>query len=421
MTKTADRRTFATAALSFIVVFATGAAPIPLYARYREQNGVTDDAFSLAAVAYFGCAVFALLVLGRLSDHLGRKPVAVLSLMLAVAGCFLFTSVQDAGTLLTGRGLQGLAAGMASSAITAFAVDTAPIYPRWLASTLTGAGAPLGLSVGAMASALLIDAAPAPRVTVFIAAGAVLLTFIGLLLVTRESVAPKPGVLSSLRPRLGVPRATYPLLIPASAAFSGTWAIGGYYQAFGSSVAVEYLHSANAGVAAMVFASYLAPAALGGSLASRVSPVTAQRWGLAGVSIAVVGLVFSVAAGNAATFIVAGLLGGLSQGFAGAGAMRALLSRTLPPERAGLLAVVYATSYVAAAVPGLIAGQLSRTVGLFNITAAYAVVTMVALLVCIASTRGHRHREALRAIRFRELPPNQTGPHPRSIDSEADG
>jgi MFS family permease len=71
------------AAMAFCVVFAAGAAPIPLYGTYRIANGVTTDQLALAAVIYFAGAILTLLVLARLSDHLGRRPVALAALGVA--------------------------------------------------------------------------------------------------------------------------------------------------------------------------------------------------------------------------------------------------------------------------------------------------------------------------------------------------
>ncbi|WP_090955881.1 MFS transporter [Arthrobacter sp. ov118] len=88
-------RGFAAATVSFVSVFAAGAAAIPLYYTYRRADGLTNSQFSLVAVAYFVCAVFALLVLGRLSNHHGRRPVSIAALLLAAAGCLTLLWVHS--------------------------------------------------------------------------------------------------------------------------------------------------------------------------------------------------------------------------------------------------------------------------------------------------------------------------------------
>src|SRR3954467_2356211 len=147
---------FVGASTSLVAVFAASGSPLPLYESYRRADGLSAADLSLTAVAYFAGAVLALLVLGRLSNHLGRRPVPLAALVLAGAGCLVLIEVHGTGTLVTGRVLQGLACGLASSAVAAYVVDTAPAAsPRWLAATVT-AGAPMiGLTLGALGSGAL--------------------------------------------------------------------------------------------------------------------------------------------------------------------------------------------------------------------------------------------------------------------------
>lgn len=382
------RRGFVAATASFLTVFAAGATPIPLYTAYAQGDGITAAEFSLVAVGYFMCAVFALLVLGRLSDVLGRRPVGLAAVVLAIAGCFVLAGVHGFAALLLGRGLQGLAAGLASSALAAYVVDTAPAWPRWLVPTITSAATNVGLAIGAFGSGALVDLAPAPRVLVFAVAGA-LLTLCGVgLAVSAETVALRPGALASLRPRFALPTAARPFLLASGAVFVATWALGGYFQSFGPSVAAGDLGSSNALVAAAVFASYLAPSALGGPLSGRLRPATAQRVGITLVVIAAAGFVAAVVLANPALFIAAGVLGGVGMGVGLAGSMRGLLPTAAPADRGGLLSLIYAASYTGAAVPSLVAGQLSRTVSLLQITTGYGALVLVAALLVMTTARN---------------------------------
>jgi MFS family permease len=382
------RFAFLAAALSFVAVFMAGATPIPLYDLYRAQNGVTNAELSVAAVGYFVLAVTGLLILGRLSDHVGRRPVAIAALVVALLGSVVFVTVDGPAPLIAGRALQGLAAGLASSAIGAFAVDAAPARPRWLIGTVTSAASTVGLAVGAFGSGALVELAPLPRLLVFVIAGALLLLCIVGIALAPETVRPAAGAWRSLRPRFDLPPAAR-RFVPAAAAVSvATWAFGGYYQSFGPSVAADDLGSGSALVAAAVFASYMAPSVFGGPIAGRLRPAASQRAGMALVVAAAAGLLFAIAAGSAAFFISAGVIGGFGMGLSTAGSMRALLPEAAPHQRAGLLALVYGASYLGAAVPSLVAGQLSRTVDLFAITCGYAVLAALALVVVLMTARN---------------------------------
>ncbi|MFF2051851.1 MFS transporter [Leifsonia sp. NPDC058194] len=375
-----------------MAVFAAGATPIPLYDTYGRVDGLTPDEFSLVAVAYFACAVFALLVLGRLSNHHGRRPVSVAALLIATAGCVTLLFVHGFLVLLIGRALQGLAAGIASSAIGSYAVDTAAGRPRWLVATVATAASTVGLALGVFISAALVQFAPAPRELSYILF-AVLLIGCAVALSTRpETVARTPGALAALIPRLRVPAVSRPYLPVAAAIFVATWAFGGYFNSFGPSIAAEDLGSHSPLIAAAVFASYMAPSVVGGIAAGRFNPATAQRIGMTIVAVAGTGLAFASAAGLLPLFLTAGVLGGIGMGLATAGSMSTLLPEAEPVERAGLLAVIYAISYTGSAIPALISGQLSRIVSLPAITAGYAALAAVAWFVTLVAARSPKPR-----------------------------
>src|SRR4051812_6898821 len=209
----------------------------------------------------------ALVVLGRVSNHVGRRPVAIAALLLTAAGTLLLTQVHGVEPLIAGRVLQGIGCGLASSALAAFVVDSAPgSAPAWLASAVTTGSPMVGLTVGALASGALAQYGPAPRSLIYVLAAGALAGCAALIALGRETITPNRGVLASLRPRVHVPRSARRLLPAASATFVATWALGGFYQAFGPSVAADQLGTSSALIAAVIFASLMAPSAIGAPL-----------------------------------------------------------------------------------------------------------------------------------------------------------
>ncbi|WP_018762769.1 MFS transporter [Arthrobacter sp. 135MFCol5.1] len=381
-------RGFVAATLSFACVFGAGSAAMPLYDTYRSADGLTNDQFSLVSVAYFVCAVFALLVLGRLSNHHGRRPVSIAALLIGAAGCLTLLSVHSFLPLLVGRALQGLAAGLASSAIGAYIVDIAPRRPRWLVAAITSAGAAVGLAVGVFFSGILVELAPTPRELTFFVFAGVLLGCAIALTKGPETVPRTAGAWASLVPRLAVPAASRRYLPLASGIFVATWAIGGYFTSFGPSIAAENLGAHSPLAAAAVFASYMAPSFFGGFISGRLTPAAAQRVGMTLVALSGIGLTYASSAGTLGLYIGAGVIGGIGMGAATSGSMNALLAGALPKDRAGLLAVIFAISYTGSAVPSLIAGQASRVLNLPAITAGYAVLAILVWLTTIVAARN---------------------------------
>ena len=226
------RLPFVSAVLALVAVFVANAAPVPLYNVYRAEERFTNAGISLAVVAYSLGTIAALLVLGRVSNQLGRRRTAIASLSLLLLGCLLLLNVHAIGTLLAGRLLMGIGAGLASSSLTAYIVDTAPTRPAWLASVASSQGPMLGLTVGAIGAGTLVQFGPWPRELIYLVCAGLLLLSAALVAISPETVTPTPVAWRSLLPRVQVPAQVRHLLPVAAAVFVSTWATGAFYQAF---------------------------------------------------------------------------------------------------------------------------------------------------------------------------------------------
>lgn len=384
MTYSGNKTTFFTAACSLLSVFAASATPIPLYRQYQQVDGVSYYALSLSSVVYFVGAVTALVIFGRLSDHVGRRNVSLISLLLSAVAMLLLMQVHSAAPLLSGRLLQGLSCGLASTALAAWVVDCGRCVPGWLAPAVISCGPMSGLTVGGMVSGALVEYGPLPRQMPF----CLVLVLLAICMImsgkARETVEKKPGALASLAPQFALPgeaRVAYPR---AAVTFVCTWALGGFFQAFGPAMASEQLHSSNAVAAAMVFASIMAPAAIGASLAGKMRALSAQRAGMLGFALFVLCLLFALRIHALVAFLLASILAGIAQGMVLTGSIRTMVDTVEPKARASVLSVIYATSYTGAAVPTLIAGYFSTELGLFRVATGYGALALTgALLILI--------------------------------------
>ncbi len=159
---------FIAASAALVAILAAAGAPSPLLIVYQQRYGIQDAGLTGALVIYILPAAAALLCCGRLSDHLGRRPVALLALGSTAAGCLVLISVHGLPTLLAGRALQGLGAGLGTSALGAFVNDLQPARRPWLAAAVTSGGPPAGLALGALVSGALVEYGPAPRTLVYL-------------------------------------------------------------------------------------------------------------------------------------------------------------------------------------------------------------------------------------------------------------
>jgi hypothetical protein len=104
--------------------------------------------------------------------------------------------------------------------------------------------------------------------------------------------------------------------------------------------------------------------------------------------LALVVILASLRLGTIVPFLIASAIAGAAQGATFAGSLRALLPVAAPAERAGLLSVVYLISYSGAAIPGLIAGQVSRTFSLFEIALGYGALAGLACIITPTAARN---------------------------------
>jgi len=385
---TAGRRlAFGSAVAALAISFAANAAPVPLYNVYRSQDGLTNAGVSLAVVAYSFGTIAALLLLGRLSNHWGRRRTAITSVVLVTAGCLMLLQVHSTSTLVAARLLMGVGSGIASTSLTAYIVDTAPARPAWLASVASSQGPMFGLAVGAVGSGALVEFAPLPRRLVYAVLVVLLVVTVVLIAVSPETVKPRTGAWRSLRPQAALPSRVGHLVPVAAAVFLATWATGSFYQALVPALVEDQLHTTSPLTLGLVFASYMASSALGAPLAGRFTPATAQRIGMLAFLLAMAGIITAVTSGRLPLFIAATVLAGASQGVAISATVRGLLFRSTVADRAPIFTVIYLLSYSGAAFPSLIAGALTGSVPLPTIALGYGALTLAATAFTLLAAR----------------------------------
>ncbi|WP_329260014.1 MFS transporter [Actinoallomurus sp. NBC_01490] len=384
------RPAFLSAVTSLAAAFVAVGSTIPLFNIYRAEEGFSNADISMTVVAYSAATLTTLLVMGRLSNYLGRRPTSIASLGLLVLGCLLLLNVHDIGTLIAGRLLMGLGAGLASTSLTSYIVDAAPARPAWLASVASSQTVMFGLAVGAIASGALVQFGPWPRELIYLVAAGLLLLSAVLIAISPETETPSPGAWRSLRPHVRVPARARRLLPVAAAVFLATWATGAFYQAFVPALVEDQLHTRSPLVLGLVFAAYMAPSALGAPLEGRFRSAAAQRIGMIIFLAGWIGIITAIATGTLALFVAATVVAGGGQGIGLSAATRGLLYGSALADRAPIFSVVYLICYSAATFPSLISGRLSNTFSLPQIALGYGALALLAALFTVVAARDPR-------------------------------
>ncbi|MDR6179380.1 MULTISPECIES: MFS transporter [unclassified Pseudomonas] len=360
-----------------LAFLAASSAPTPLYASYQQAWGFSTFWLTLVFAVYAFALLAALLVGGRLSDHLGRRPVILAALVLEAGSMLLFHQAHDLADLVLARALQGLATGIATSALGAALLDVDAERGPWL-NSLTPL---LGMAVGALGCGLLVEFAPAPLQLVY---RLFLLLFVlqGLALLRLPDRVPRrPGLLAALRPQLAVPpqaRATLWRVLPLELA---VWAVGGFYL----SLMPGLVKAATGTTSILVGGVVVAGLTLTGAACLhglRLWP--AARLLRLGAGTLVAGpavLWLAVASGQLGFFALGTLVTGVGFGSGFLGATRSLLPLAEPTQRAGLLAAFYVLSYLAFCLPALAVSALVPRLGLAGAAELYlgGVILLAAL------------------------------------------
>jgi MFS family permease len=227
------------ATVVFILVFAVSAAPTPLYGVY--QTGWGFSAIVLTAV----CAIYALfllvtlLIFGSVSDHVGRRRVISVALFGNTVVCALFLTAHGVAQLFAARAVQGVAVGLATSALGAALIDLQP-EGSGLAPVFTNAGPLWGLAIGGLGASALVQYAPAPTHLVWwLLLGTSFVAALAILTIPETSAA-HPNVLASMRPSIGIPREARTTFARTTPIFCAAWALNGFYLSLGPSLAADH-------------------------------------------------------------------------------------------------------------------------------------------------------------------------------------
>ena len=375
-TVTSYRSSLVFLAITLLTFLAASSAPTPLYHLYQEGLHFSAGTLTLIFGVYALSLLAALLTVGSLSDHLGRKPVIFAALVLNMLAMLLFIHADSVAWLIAARTLQGFATGMATAVLGAALLDT----DRQQGPLVNSVAPLLGMACGAMGSSLLVEFAPLPTQLIYWALFALMLVQSLYVWQLPESVSRMPGALASLRPTLHVPPQARRALWMSLPVDIAVWAMGGFYL----SLAPSLVRAATGSTSNLIGGGLVAVLTLSGavmifSLRNR-SADKVLRLGAGLLATGVALILGAVHSASLPLFFLATLVAGSGFGAGFLGAVRSVVPLALPHERAGLMSAFYVLSYLAFCLPALLAGNLTRSFGLIATTDGYGAVLIVLAL-----------------------------------------
>jgi MFS family permease len=377
-------------AVLFVFFLFAASAPSPLYAVYRSRFGFSAITLTAIYAVYAASALAALLLIGRVSDHVGRRRVVVLALVIQIAGFFAFIAAEGVGMLYLGRILHGAGTGIATGAISAWLLDLQPPGNARLGSVVGGIAPMAGLGAGALGSGLLVQFGPDPLHLVFWLLTIVFSIALVSMFVVPDPVERRPGWLRSMKPQVGVPAGARSLFAALAPSLIAIWALGGLYLSLGPTLAISLLKTDSQLAGGVVIAALMGSAAVASAVVRAADPrVILIRGSL--VLILGIGItLIAVAIGSIGGLYAGSAIAGLGFGPAFSGLFRSLAPLAPPDQRGALLATIFIVVYLSFSVPAILAGVAVTYFDLPDTTYVFGFVVMflVAITTIAVARRG---------------------------------
>ncbi|WP_034609967.1 MFS transporter [Cellulomonas sp. URHD0024] len=365
----------------FVAFLAASSAPTPLYAIYQAEWGFSAITTTVVFGTYAVAVLLALLTLGRLSDHLGRRPVVLLAIAVQALAMVLFATANGVPALLVARIVQGVATGAAVAAGGAWMLDL-----NRAKGTLANAAAPgFGTAFGAVIASVVVATLPAPTHLIFVAILVILAVQAAAVARIPETSPREPGALASARPHLELPRHVRRPAVIALPVMFAVWALAGFYGSLGPAVIGELVGSTSVAFAGLGL-FVLATVGASSVLVLRNAPArSVMMLGILALITGIAVVLTSLAVLSPVLFFVGTAVAGIGFGAGFQGGIRLVIPQALPDERAGVLSLLYVVSYLGLGVPAVLAGVLVVHSGNLLTTARdYGIFVIALALVALA-------------------------------------
>ena len=376
---------------SIVLVFlAASSAPTPLYAVYQGEWHFSPITTTLVFGVYAIAVLSALLVVGSISDHIGRRPVLLVAIAVQAATMWIFATADGVPQLFAARVVQGLSTGAALGAIGAGMLDLDRAR-----GAVANAVAPMsGTALGALVSGVLVQFLPMPTKLVYLVLfGILVVQWIGVALMN-ETVTKRPGALASLRLDVGLPAAVRGPMLAAAPVLLAVWSLGGFYASLGPALTKQVVGNGSPLLGGAVLFVIAGVGALSVLVLRNITPDAMMRIGIATLVGGVAVTLGALATGSGVAFFAGALLAGVGFGTGVQGAIRTVMPLAEAHQRAGVLSLVFVLSYIGLGVPAVIAGYLVVHGGGLHTTAEQYGVAVIALAIAAALVLATRQRRA---------------------------
>ena len=373
------------------VLFAASTLVTPLYIIYEQAFGFSQVSLTLIYAVYVIGNLCALLVFGPLSDQVGRRPMALTSMALALLSALVFLFARGIAWLYCGRILGGLAIGIGAGTGTAWLAELIRKDSNARAAVIATAANFIGLGIGALLAGLLAEYGPWPLQLPFVVYLAALCTVMVLVWLVPETVArPKRSIKDiSIKPRVSVPSQIRAKFVAPAVTGFGAMALVGFYAALAPTLLADQLQITNHAVAGAVFLELAIVVAGTILLTQRLASRTAMLAALALMLPSVAALVAAQLAASMPILIVATAICAVASGLGYRGSLQVVSQIAPPDRRAEIVSSYFICGFAGNALPVIGVGVVSTFAGPVVASLAFAVTIAIFATLAIAFALRH--------------------------------
>jgi predicted MFS family arabinose efflux permease len=188
------------------------------------------------------------------------------------------------------------------------------------------------------------------------------------------------------------------------------WALVGFYASLGPALVRLVTGSASFVLGGLSLFTLAGTAGVTVFLVQRALPRTLLLVGVAALFVGVAATVVATVTMSTVLLFVGTAIAGIGFGAAFQGSLRTVLPLIAPTDRAGVLAVLYAVSYLALGAPAVIGGYLAVHGGVLAAGREYGAAVMVLAVLALIGLVGSRTSNAAEESTTVRYP--QTSPLP---------
>jgi MFS family permease len=361
--------------------------PSPLYHAYAARWHFGPVTLTLIYATYAFGVLATLLLAGRVSDQVGRRPVLLVALGLLALSSVTFLLADSPAWLFVGRGIQGLATGAALSTASAALLDLHPRRDPAAVGLANGIASAAGIALGVLLSSSLVQLGDAPLKLPYVLLLALFgVAFAGAYFMPEPVRAKGRFRLTVERPSVPAP-VRRPFLLASLAALS-SWSIGGLFFSLGPELGARLLGTTNVVVAGIGIVGLAGSAVLSQLALGRFAPWIGASAGSVALAAGTALIVISAAVASSPVYLAGSIVAGAGFGIAFLGGIRALVASIPPERRAAVLSAFYVVAYASLSIPAVLAGLVVSHIGLDTTFESFgSVVAAVALLVAFEAWR----------------------------------